>query len=331
MFEQQKIDIVLEQLGINSSEGLTDKEAQERLNQYGPNAFQEKKPKTKLQMFLSQLRDPMIYILFGAVVISLFLKEFSDACIILAVILLNAVIGMIQEAKAEKSLEALKKLSSPTALVRRNGSPIEVPASELVVGDIVLLEAGRIIPADLRLISSINMKVEESALTGESVPVQKDAEYVAEGDVTLGDRLNMAYLSTSVAYGRGEGVVVKTGMETEIGKIAKMINESVDEMTPLQKRLGDLGKILGILAVVLCVALFGVALLQGRDIIEMLLTAISLAVAAIPEGLPAVVTIVLALGVQRMVKVNTIVRKLPAVETLGSVSVVCSDKTGTLT
>ena len=331
MFEQQKIDVVLEQLGVNSSEGLTEKEAQDRLNKYGANVFQEKKPKTKLQMFLSQLRDPMIYILFGAVVISLFLKEFSDSVIILAVILLNAVIGMIQEAKAEKSLEALKKLSSPTALIRRGGVPLEIPASQLVIGDIVLLEAGRIIPADLRLISAINMKVEESALTGESVPVQKDAEYVAEGDVTLGDRLNMAYLSTSVAYGRGEGVVVKTGMETEIGKIAKMISESVDEMTPLQKRLGDLGKILGILAVVLCVALFGVALFQGRDIIEMLLTAISLAVAAIPEGLPAVVTIVLALGVQKMVKVNTIVRKLPAVETLGSVSIVCSDKTGTLT
>lgn len=331
MFEQQKIDAVLEQLDVDSRIGLTTGEAENRLAKFGPNAFQEKKPKTKLQMFLSQLRDPMIYILFGAVIISIFLKEISDAVIILAVILLNAVIGMVQESKAEKSLEALKKLSSPTAMVRRDGLSVEIPASELVTGDIVLLEAGRIIPADLRLISTINMKVEESALTGESVPVQKDADFIADGEITLGDRLNMAYLSTSIAYGRGEGVVVKTGMETEIGKIAKMINESTDELTPLQKRLGDLGKILGILAVVLCVALFGVALLQGRDLIEMLLTAISLAVAAIPEGLPAVVTIVLALGVQRMVKVNTIVRKLPAVETLGSVSVVCSDKTGTLT
>lgn len=331
MFEQQKINEVLEELGVNSPEGLSAREAEERLGKNGPNSFQEKKPKTKLQMFLSQLRDPMIYILFGAVVISSFLKEFSDAVIILAVILLNAIIGVVQESKAEKSLEALKKLSSPTALVRRDGLPVEIPAAELVVGDIVLLEAGRIIPADLRLISTINMKVEESALTGESVPVQKDAEFIAEGEITLGDRLNMAYLSTSVAYGRGEGVVIKTGMDTEIGKIAKMINESVDEMTPLQKRLGDLGKILGIIAVILCVALFAVALAQGRDVMEMLLTAISLAVAAIPEGLPAVVTIVLALGVQRMVKVNTIVRRLPAVETLGSVSVVCSDKTGTLT
>lgn len=331
MFEQQKINDVLEQLGVNSKEGLAVDEAKERLGKYGPNAFQEKKPKTKLQMFLSQLRDPMIYILFGAVLISLFLKEVSDAVIILAVILLNAIIGVVQESKAEKSLEALKKLSSPTALVRRDGHPVEIPASELVIGDIVILEAGRIIPADLRLISAINMKIEESALTGESVPVQKDAEFIADGEITLGDRLNMAYLSTSVAYGRGEGVVVKTGMDTEIGKIAKMINESTDEMTPLQRRLGDLGKILGILAIALCVALFAVALLQGRDVMEMLLTAISLAVAAVPEGLPAIVTIVLALGVQRMVKVNTIVRRLPAVETLGSVSVVCSDKTGTLT
>ncbi len=331
MFEQQKIDEVLKQLEVNIQSGLSAGEAKERLAKYGPNAFQEKKPKTKLQMFLSQLRDPMIYILFGATVISLFLKEVSDAVIILAIVLLNATIGVVQESKAEKSLEALKKLSSPNALVRRDGVPVEIPAAELVVGDIVLLEAGRIIPADLRLISTVNMKVEESALTGESVPVQKDAEFIADGEITLGDRLNMAYLSTSVAYGRGEGVVVKTGMETEIGKIAKMISESVDEMTPLQKRLGDLGKILGILAVALCVTLFAVALFQGRDVMEMLLTAISLAVAAVPEGLPAVVTIVLALGVQRMVKVNTIVRKLPAVETLGSVSVVCSDKTGTLT
>jgi len=331
MFEQQRIEEILEQLEVNSQNGLTSEEAKLRLEKYGPNSFQEKKPKTKLQMFLSQLRDPMIYILFGAVVISLFLKEVSDAIIILAVIILNAVIGVIQESKAEKSLEALKKLSSPTALVRRDGIPMEIPAADLVIGDIVLLEAGRVIPADLRLISTVNMKVEESSLTGESVPVQKDAGFVAEGSITLGDRLNMAYMSTSVAYGRGEGVVVKTGMETEIGKIAKMISESADEMTPLQKRLADLGKILGILAIGLCVALFVVALAQGRDIIEMLLTAISLAVAAIPEGLPAVVTIVLALGVQRMVKVNTIVRRLPAVETLGSVSVVCSDKTGTLT
>ncbi|MGI6727396.1 MAG: cation-translocating P-type ATPase [Anaerovoracaceae bacterium] len=331
MFEQQTISQVLKDLKVEQKVGLSAEEVEKRLTENGPNAFEEKKPKTKVQMFLSQLRDPMIYILFAAVAISGFLREFGDAVIILAVILLNAIIGVIQESKAEKSLEALKKLSSPTALVRRNGIAVEVPAEELVPGDIIILEAGRVVPADLRLLTGVNLKIEESALTGESVPVQKDADFIAQGEITLGDRLNMAYLSTNVAYGRGEGVVVKTGMNTEIGKIAKMINESGDEITPLQKRLGDLGKVLGILAIFLCVALFAVALLQGRDVMEMLLTAISLAVAAIPEGLPAVVTIVLALGVMRMVKVNTIVRKLPAVETLGSVSVVCSDKTGTLT
>lgn len=331
MFEQRPYPEILDMFGSSQNEGLSSFEAAQRLEKNGPNTFKEMKPKTKLQMFLAQLRDPMIYILFAAIAISVFLKEFSDAVIILAIILLNAFIGMVQESKAEKSLEALKKLSSPYALVRRNGKPLEIPAADLVAGDIVLLEAGRIVPADLRLISSINLQIEESSLTGESVPVQKDAGYIAIEEIILGDRINMAYLSTHVTYGRGEGVVVNTGMDTEIGKIAKMINESVDEITPLQKRLGDLGKVLGILAVVLCLLLFIVAVLQGRDVMEMLLTAISLAVAAIPEGLPAVVTIVLALGVQRMVKVHTIVRKLPAVETLGSVSIVCSDKTGTLT
>lgn len=331
MFEQQTLSQVLETLDVNPLEGLSVEEAQKRLEQYGTNTFAEKKSSSMFQKFISQLRDPLIYILFAAVGISLFLKEYGDAIIILTIILLNAVIGVVQESKAEKSLEALKKMSSPMALVRRGGVPVEIPAAQLVPGDLVLLEAGRIVPADLRLISSINLKVEESALTGESVPVQKDAAYLAPGEVTLGDRVNMAYMSTHVAYGRGEGLVAYTGMETEIGKIARLINESVDEMTPLQKRLAELGKLLGIIALVLCAALFGIALIQGRDIIEMFITAISLAVAAVPEGLPAVVTIVLALGVQRMVKVHTIVRKLPAVETLGSVSVVCSDKTGTLT
>ncbi len=331
MFEKQDAKKVLSELNVDSSKGLSSEDAAERLAESGRNEFEEKKKKSLFQMFISQLRDPMIYILGVAVIISAVLKEWIDSSIIVAIILLNAIIGCVQESKAEKSLEALKKLSSPTAMVRRDGKPIEIPAAELVPGDIVILEAGRIIPADLRLIESINLKVEESALTGESVPVGKDATFVATEDIGIGDRINMAYLSTSVAFGRGEGVVTETGMDTEIGKIAKMINESVDEMTPLQKRLGDLGKLLGIAAVVICAALFVVAMIQGRDIQEMFLTAISLAVAAIPEGLPAVVTIVLALGVQRMVKVHTIVRKLPAVETLGSVSVVCSDKTGTLT
>jgi Ca2+-transporting ATPase len=237
----------------------------------------------------------------------------------------------LQEGKAQKALEALKKLSAPMAVVKRNGKISEIPASELVVGDLVILEAGRQVPADLRLTFTSNMKVEESALTGESVPVSKDAEFIADKKLSLGDRINMVYMTTGVSYGRGEGIVIATGMDTEIGKIAKIINETSDGLTPLQKRLSDLGKLLGIIAVVLCVLLFVLAVVQKRDLLEMLITAISLAVAAVPEGLPAVVTIVLAIGVQRLVKVNTIVRRLPSVETLGAVSVVCSDKTGTLT
>ncbi|WP_312699430.1 cation-translocating P-type ATPase [Sedimentibacter sp.] len=331
MYYQKSSEDTLSALNVQGSNGLTQDEAKKRLEENGPNALVEKQRKTILQMFLAQLKDTMIYILFAAAAISVILHEVTDAVIILIVVLINAVIGVVQESKAEAALDALKNLSSPTAMVRRNGKVMEIAASELVSGDIVILEAGRIIPADLRLLQSINLKIEESALTGESVPVDKDANFVAEKEMGIGDRINMAYSSTSVAYGRGEGVVVYTGMDTEIGKIASMLNESVEELTPLQKRLNDLGKLLGIVAIVIVAAMFGMALLQGRDIVEMLITAIALAVAAIPEGLTAVVTIVLALGVQRMVKVNTIVRKLPAVETLGAVSVVCSDKTGTLT
>ncbi|WP_418704421.1 cation-translocating P-type ATPase, partial [Anaerotruncus massiliensis (ex Liu et al. 2021)] len=323
MFTQKDIRQTCGELGVDPARGLTAAEASARLQKHGPNELAEKKRKSKLAMFLSQLNDPMIYILFAAAAISIFLREVSDAVIILLVVLLNAVIGMTQEAKAEQALEALKKLSSPNALVRRDGRLSEVPAAGLVPGDIVLLEAGRVVPADLRLLQSVNLKVEESALTGESVPAEKDAAFVAEGEPGIGDRVNMAFSSTSVAYGRGEGVVTATGMDTEIGRIAAMLAGQKQELTPLQKRLADLGKILGVVAVVVCLAMFGIAVLQRRDIPEMLLTAISLAVAAIPEGLPAVVTIVLALGVQRMVKVNTIVRRLPSVETLGAVSVVC--------
>ncbi|MEG0340251.1 MAG: HAD-IC family P-type ATPase, partial [Oscillospiraceae bacterium] len=273
----------------------------------------------------------MIYILFGAAHISAILKEFGDCIIIVCVILLNAIVGVVQEGKAQKALDALKKMSSPTALVRRNGETKEINAAELVPGDIVILEAGRVIPADLRLVESQSLKIEESALTGESVPSEKSATFIAQGELPIGDKANMAFMSTAVTYGRGEGVVVGTGTHTEMGKIAEMIMNSEDEMTPLQKRLADLGKLLGIITIVICAALFGIAIIQKRNIIDMLITAISLAVAAVPEGLPAVVTIVLAIGVQRMVKVKSIVRRLPAVETLGAVSVVCSDKTGTLT
>jgi Ca2+-transporting ATPase len=330
LYERKTTEEVFSSLKTGKN-GLSDAEAKKRLAENGHNALAEKKQKTMFQMFLAQLNEPMIYILMAAAVISVFLGEVSDAVIILVVILINAVIGVVQEGRAQKALDALKKMSSPTAMVVRGGTPVEIPAEELVVGDLVRLEAGRIVPADLRLSESINMKIDESALTGESVPSDKDAAFVADGDLPIGDKANMAFMSTPVAYGRGEGVIVATGMNTEIGKIAGMLNEQGDEITPLQARLADLGKLLGIATLVICGLLFGIALIQKRDIAEMLITAISLAVAAVPEGLPAVVTIVLAIGVQQMVRVHAIVRRLPAVETLGAVSVVCSDKTGTLT
>jgi len=331
MFESGRIDHITDKLKVNVQTGLTETEAAVRLEQNGENALEEKPPKTKAEMFLEQLNDPLIFILFVAAAISLLLQEISDMIIILAVILLNAAIGVVQEGKAQKALEALKSMTSPTALVKRNGSYQEIPAKNLVVGDIVALEAGRQVPADLRLISSASLKIEESALTGESVPAEKDAGFQVVGQLPMGDRKNIAFMSTNVIYGRAEGVIIAAGMDTEIGKIAGMINDTEQEATPLQKRLGDMGKLLSLMSVVLCAALFLIAVLQKREILDMLITAISLAVAAVPEGLPAVVTIVLALSVSKMVKVNTIVRRLPSVETLGAVSVVCSDKTGTLT
>lgn len=286
----------------------------------GRNVLQDARKKTLPETFLEQLNDPLIFVLFVAAAISMLLGEVSDTAIILAVILVNAVVGVVQEGKAQKALDALKQMTSPTALVRRGSRQTEIPARDLIPGDIVCLDAGRQVPADLELISVNSLKIEESALTGESVPVEKD----------LGKH-NKAFMSTNVTYGRGEGVVTAIGMDTEIGRIAKLIGDSPSEVTPLQHRLADLGKLLSIVSVALCALLFCIAVLQKRDILEMLITAISLAVAAVPEGLPAVVTMVLALSVSRMVKVNTIVKRLPSVETLGCVSVVCSDKTGTLT
>ncbi|MRN26394.1 ATPase, partial [Romboutsia ilealis] len=266
-----------------------------------------------------------------AALVSFLLKEVSDAIIIAIVIVVNATVGVIQEGKAQKALESLKKLTSPKAVVRRDGMIREILASDLVKGDIVLLEAGAQVAADLRLVKTWNLKVEESALTGESLPVSKDAAFQADKPLPVGDRKNEAFMSTLVTSGRGEGVVIGAGMDTEIGKIAAIISDVPKEFTPLQKKLAGLGKMLSIVSVLLCAALFAIAVFQKRNILEMLITAISLAVAAVPEGLPAIVTIVLALSVSKMVRVNTIVRKLPSVETLGAVNVVCSDKTGTLT
>ena len=323
---------VLDKLNVALSTGLSELEAKKRLLEHGENKLNSQKKKSIWQLFLSQINDVMIYILFGAAIISAFMKEYSDAVIILIVILINALIGVIQESKAEKSLEALKKLSTPKAIVKRDGNIREIPSEEVVIGDIIILDAGRYLPADLRLIESANLKIDESAFTGESVPAEKNSEVINSTEkIPIGDQLNMAFMSTLVTYGRGTGVVINTGMNTEIGKIADLLNKEEDNTTPLQRRLASLGKTLGFGAVGICILIFIISMFQGRDWFEMLLTAISLAVAAIPEGLPAIVAIVLAMGVQRMIKQNSIIKKLPAVETLGSVNIICSDKTGTLT
>ena len=323
---------VLKEFGVDSSVGLSESEAKARLDKYGLNKLKGKPKKSILTLFLSQLKDMLIYVLLAATIITLIIGEIADSVIILLVIILNAVIGVIQEYKAEKAVEALQKMTTPKSVVRRDGVIKEINSENVVPGDIIILDAGRFISADLRLIESANLQIEESALTGESVPTSKNANTVFEDPKTpVGDKANMAFLSTLVTYGRGEGVVVATAMDTEIGKIAKILEDDDDEMTPLQRRLDELGRILGFLAIGICALIFIIALIQKRDLFEMFLTAISLAVAAIPEGLAAIVAIVLALGVTKMSKINAIVKKLPAVETLGSVNIICSDKTGTLT
>ncbi|MGL5086275.1 MAG: cation-translocating P-type ATPase, partial [Clostridium sp.] len=323
---------VLKELDSNAVNGLSSTVAKERLATNGENKLAGKKKKSIVILFFAQINDVMIYILLAAALISGLVGEISDSIIILIVILVNALIGLIQESKAEKALDALKQLSTPKALVKRDGDLIEIPSEEVVLGDIVIIDAGRYIPADLRLLECANLKIEESAFTGESVPSDKTADIISkEGDLPIGDRHNMLFMSTLATYGRGTGIVIATGMNTEIGKIAKMLDSAEDDTTPLQKKLAHLGKTLGFAAVGISILMFIVSMFQGRDFLDMFMTSISLAVAAIPEGLPAIVAIVLALGVQRMIKENAIIRKLPAVETLGSVNIICSDKTGTLT
>jgi len=332
MFYNKTIEEVLKELDTNPVTGLSQKDAEIKLQKLGLNELTAKKPKTLVAMFFAQLNDILIYILIAAAIISGLLGEISDSIIIAIVIILNATVGIIQESKAEKALDALKKLSTPKAVVKRDGELKEIPSQEVVLGDIIVIDAGRYVPCDLRLLEAANLKIEESTLTGESVPVDKHASLVlTSDDIPLGDQKNMLFMSTLATYGRGVGIAVHTGMNTQIGKIAKMLDEKVDDETPLQKKLAELGKYLGIGALLICTLMFLVGVLQKRDLFEMLLTSISLAVAAIPEGLPAIVTIVLAMGVQKMIKQNAIVRKLPAVETLGSVNIICSDKTGTLT
>lgn len=332
MWFNKSSEEIIKELSSNVINGLSSADAKSILEKNGPNKLQGKKKKSTFQLFLSQINDAMIYILLVAAVISAIVGEISDAIIILIVIFVNAIIGVIQESKAEKALEALKSMSTPKALVKRDGSIIEIASEEVVVGDIVVIDAGRYIPADLRLIESANLKIEESAFTGESVPAEKNSDIInEENDVPIGDQHNMAFMSTLATYGRGTGIVIATGMDTQIGKIAKMLDAEDENTTPLQKKLAQLGKTLGFAAVGISIVMFIVSMFQGRDFLEMFMTSISLAVAAIPEGLPAIVAIVLALGVQRMIKENAIIRKLPSVETLGSVNIICSDKTGTLT
>lgn len=311
-------------------EGISAAEAGTRLQQYGRNELQEKKKRAPWVMFLLQFKDMMILILMAAAIVSGVAGDLKDAIVILVIVLLNAIVGFVQEYRAEKAMEALKKMATTSAKVKRDNAQHEIPSAELVPGDIIILEAGDMVPADARIIETHALKMEEASLTGESQPVDKSTDALPDEKVPLGDRTNMAYKSTLVTYGRGTAVVVATGMQTEIGNIAQMLQEEGSQ-TPLQLRMADFGKKLSLIVLGVCVLLYIVGLLRGEDPIRMLLTAISLAVAAIPEALPAVITIALARGAKKMVKQNALIRKLPAVETLGSVTFICTDKTGTLT
>lgn len=337
-FHSQSINEVLKELSANPQTGLSASNVDALRSQYGENRLKEKKKKTNLQRFFDQFKDVMILILLAAAVVSFVIAciegnpmEFFEPALILLIVVLNAVMGMLQESKAEKALDALKSMSAPHARVIRDGEEKIIDAAELVPGDIIKLEAGDFVPADARLIKSASLKSEESALTGESVPSEKNALAEVKEDAPLGDRSNMVFSGCSITYGAATAVVTQTGMNTQMGKIAGLLYNEEDAQTPLQKKLAQLGKYLGFMALAACAIIFIIGLLNGIDILEIFMTAVSLAVSAIPEGLPAIVTIVLAIGVQRMVKKNALIRRLPAVETLGSASVICSDKTGTLT
>lgn len=337
-FHSKNKEAVLKELSSNTESGLTSGQVSEKLAKYGYNRLKEKKKKTNIQRFFNQFKDVMILILIAAAVISFVIActshdpmEFFEPVLILLIVVLNAVMGMLQESKAEKALDALKNMSAPHARVLRDGEEKNIDASELVPGDIIRLEAGDFVPADARLLHSVSLKCDESALTGESVPSEKEADTSVEPQAPLGDRSNMVFSGCSVTYGTATAVVTATGMDTEMGKIANLLGEESETQTPLQKNLAQLGKYLGILALAACAVIFIVGLVSGIPVLDIFMTAISLAVSAIPEGMPAIVTIVLSIGVQRMVKKNALIRRLPAVETLGSASVICSDKTGTLT
>ncbi len=332
----KSVEETTKELETNVKLGLTEKEVTDRQSKYGFNQLQEGKKTSLFVKFLEQFKDFMIIVLIIAAIISGVVgyvqgEGITDSIIILIVVIVNAIIGIAQENKAEKSLEALKKLSSYSAKVIRDGKITVVPSKDLVPGDLVVLETGDYVPADIRIVEAVNLKSQEASLTGESVPVEKFSSTIEEKDIGIGDRTNMLFSSSLITYGRGTGIVCETGMNTEVGKIAGILNSTEKSDTPLQQRLNKLGKILGIASLIICAIIFVIGLLQGKAALDMFMTAVSLAVAVIPEGLAAVSTIVLAIGVQRMVKKHAIVKKLPAVETLGSATVICSDKTGTLT
>ena len=337
MWETLRVHEVRKTLKTNLEYGLNEQEAKIRLNQYGENKLDEKKKESLILRFIKQFNDFMIIILIIASIISAIVaklegsNDYMDSIIIIAIVIFNAIMGLLQEAKAEKSIEALKKMTSPTAKVKRDGKLVQVESSKVVPGDIVILEAGCFVPADCRLFKSYNLKVEESSLTGETNAVLKDADVILKPNIPIGDMVNMVFATTIVTNGHAEAIVTETGMNTKLGKIAKMIITDEAPETPLQKKLGQVGKTLGIVCLAICVFIFIIGLIKKISPVEMFMTSVGLAVAAIPEGLPAIVTIMLSIGVTKMAKKNSIIRKLPAVETLGSSSVICSDKTGTLT
>ena len=337
MWHSCSVEEIAKNLKTNINIGLSDDEAQKRFERYGPNNLKEKKKESIFVKFIKQFNDFMIITLIIAAIISAVVSklngeaDYIDSIIIVAIVIFNAIMGLVQEQKAEKSLEALKKMSAPNAKVRRNGRVQEIDATLVVSGDIVILEAGNYVPADCRLINSYDLKIEESALTGETIPSLKDSSKILKENTAMGDLCNMVFATTIVVNGHGEAIVVETGMNTRVGKIAGMIIEDESPETPIQKKLAEVGKILAIACIIICVLIFVIGIFKKIPIIEMFMTSVGLAVAAIPEGLPAIVTIMLSIGVTKMAKKNSIIRKLPAVETLGSSSVICSDKTGTLT
>lgn len=337
MWQTIKKEDVLREFETNSKNGLTEEEVKKRQNKYGKNRLKDKPKENIFVKFIKQFNDFMIIILIIASIVSAVIStlqgqnDYIDSIIIIGIVILNALMGVIQEAKAEKSIEALKKMTPPHAKVVRNGHTKEVLAEDLVPGDIIILEAGNYVPADARLIECFNLKIEESSLTGETEGIEKNENIIVNKDAPLGDQKNMAFMSSIVVNGHAKAVVTEIGMNTNVGKIANMIIEDKAPETPIQKQLGEVGKMLGVTCLAICMVIFVIGIIKKIEPIEMFMTSVGLAVAAIPEGLPAIVTIMLSIGVTKMAKKNSIIRKLPAVETLGSSNVICSDKTGTLT